>query len=170
MSPSFSSVTHIADSCTFTVAVSDSATGGTYTFVVPYISSSGASRQGVISVEVSNIVFTAPTMFIIRHGRSRTLNILDYAQDGNFDITCSDAVNISSQISSVTRNPTTPCLLNIAVRGGSRSGSATFEVPLRSSGGDTFNAEITIIISHFRLTGAPGAGGILVPRLSLIHI
>ena len=50
----FTSVTRTSNSCTFTIIAASGATAGSATFTVPYSSSSGATRNGTISVKVSN--------------------------------------------------------------------------------------------------------------------
>ena len=133
----------IRNGCSFTLTAASSQ--GTASFTVAFTSSGGATAQGVITFTVgaaSNIAFTAPTNLSVNSGSNLTVNAATYASDGSYTISCGDATNIHSRISSISR---TGC--SYTVTAGSRGGTATFTVPYTSSGGDTQDGQISITIN-----------------------
>ena len=61
ISTEFSSVTRTANSCNYSVIAKATASAGSATFTVPYTSSGGDTHNGIISVTISAISYTAPT-------------------------------------------------------------------------------------------------------------
>ena len=154
--PRFSSVTRPdaqASPCVFAAAPRTTASLGTATFRVPFTSDGGATSAGTVSIAISQpstIVFTAPDPALkIGINRTRTIDALDYARDGNYTITCLDATGVdSTKLTSVTRssagNGCGYTINPISSLTQSQQGDATFTVPYRSAGGHVLNQEFTI--------------------------
>ena len=154
--PRFSSVTRPdaqASPCVFAAAPRTTASLGTATFRVPFTSDGGATSTGTVSIAISQpstIVFTAPDPALkIGINRTRTIDALDYARDGNYTITCLDATGVdSTKLTSVTRssagNGCGYTINPISSLTQSQQGDATFTVPYRSAGGHVLNQEFTI--------------------------
>ena len=134
-------------------------TQGTASFTVPYTSSGSTTATGTISITIgpaSNILFTAPTNLIASAGVAIVVPAGDYVTDGNYTITCEDAV----QLNPTTRNretlnlaannlvsiSKTDCNYTVTVTNNPGS-TATFTVPYNSTGGDTHLGTISIAIS-----------------------
>ena len=149
VSTELTSVTRTADSCSFTITAGSSA--GTGSFTIPYTSTGGDTHNGTVNITIaaatatSNIIFTAPPTIAVRSGVNHPLDLSSYATDATFTISCTgDASNISnSNIISVTRS--SGC--NYTVTGGSTLGTATFDVPYSSSGGDTHTGTFTVKVN-----------------------
>ena len=154
--PRFSSVTRPdaqASPCVFAAAPRTTASLGTASFVVPFISDGGAASTGTVSITISQpsaIVFTAPDPALqIAINRTRVIDALDYARDGNYTITCLDATSVdSTKLTSVARDSSgNGCgytINPISSLTQSQQGDATFTVPYRSAGGHVLNQEFTI--------------------------
>ena len=138
------SVTRTRD-CLYEITA-DSAATGTATFTVPYYSTGrhgitsrhsstrGETRNAVISVTVntgSNFVYTAPSGLVVPLSQSITVDASEWAQDGSYDITCADASNVSSNLTSVVRASDT---CSFTITAGATVGAASFTVPYSSSG------------------------------------
>ena len=126
--------------CLYTITAEATATG-TSSFTVPYYSSSGLStRNASVTVDIntgSNLVFTAPTGLVVPKSTSITLDASEWAQDGSYDITCGDATNVSSSLTSVARAANS---CSFTITAGATEGAASFTVPYTSSAGSTNTA------------------------------
>ena len=138
-------VTHTGRSCTFTVDPVDSlapANQGDTTFSIPFTSEGGHSITRTITVNIgpdSNITYTAPTGLTVGRNRILTIDASNYVTDGTYAITCANATNVSSIISSITRtaNSCSYTVTPISTLSPSLQGTASFQVPYTSEGGDT---------------------------------
>ena len=95
--------------CVFAVTPRTSASQGTASFVVPFSSDGGAATTGTVSITIgppSTIVFAAPDPALqLGINRTRVIDALDYARDGNYTITCLDPTGVdSTKLTSVTRS------------------------------------------------------------------
>ena len=173
----FSSVTRPdaqASPCVFAAAPRTTASLGTASFVVPFISDGGAASTGTVSITISQpsaIVFTAPDPALqIAINRTRVIDALDYARDGNYTITCLDATSVdSTKLTSVARDSSgNGCgytINPISSLTQSQQGDATFTVPYRSAGGHVLNQEFTITVgpaSTIVYTAPVGANALTV--------
>ena len=173
----FSSVTRPdaqASPCVFAAAPRTTASLGTASFVVPFISDGGAASTGTVSITISQpsaIVFTAPDPALqIAINRTRVIDALDYARDGNYTITCLDATGVdSTKLTSVTRSSSgNGCgytINPISSLTQSQQGDATFTVPYRSAGGHVLNQVFTITVgpaSTIVYTAPVGANALTV--------
>ena len=130
--------------CVFTVTPTGAQ--GTASFTLPYTSAGGGSTSGVFTIEIgpaSTISYTAPTGLKLATNRTLALNASDYASDGNYHITCGNAISVDSKITVARPNPKT-CDFSVTPTG--TAGTATFTVPYTSSGGHTQNGVISIEI------------------------
>ena len=162
--------------CVFAATPRTTASQGTASFVVPFISDGGAASTGTVSLTVgrdSTIVFTAPDPALtIAINRTRVIDALDYVSDGNYAITCLDATSVdSTKLTSVSRssagNGCGYTISPITTLTQSQQGDATFTVPYRSAGGHVLNQEFTITVgpaSTITYTPPPttGAGSLQV--------
>ena len=146
----FSSVARTAGTCQFSIAVKAAAAAGDATFTIPYASTSGAKLDAIVTVKVSNIAYTAPTLSMAA-GETLAISAGGYASDGTFTITCADATSISAQFTSVSRTANT-CNYSAIAKATASAGTATFTVPYTSSGGDTHNGQISITITAISYT------------------
>ena len=140
--------------CEYRITAKATATAGDATFTIPYTSSSGATLDAQVTVKVSNIAYTAPSLSMAA-GETLAVSAANYATDGTFTITCADATSISTQFTSVTRTANT-CNYSAAAKATASAGAATFTVPYTSSGGDTHNGVISITISTISYTAPTG--------------
>ena len=130
--------------CVFTVTPTGAQ--GIASFTLPYTSAGGGSTSGVFTIEIgpaSTISYTAPTGLKLGTNRTLALNANDYASDGNYYITCGNAISVDSKITVARPNPKT-CDFSVTPTGA--TGTATFTVPYTSSGGHTQNGVISIEI------------------------
>ena len=149
VSPKFTSVTHIGSSCTFTVVVEEPAAGPA-DFSITYRSTSGASRQVTISVNISNLALNAP-IFAVLPGQTLTVDLSEFVTDGSFDVSCSDPMGVNSaQFSSVTRIAGT-CTFQ-AVTIARHSGPSFFRVRFTSSGGHSEEGFVNIYFAKINFT------------------
>ena len=173
----FSSVTRPdaqASPCVFAATPRTTASLGTATFRVPFTSDGGAASAGTVSIAISQpstIVFTAPDPALkIGINRTRTIDALDYARDGNYTITCLDATGVdSTKLTSVARDSSgNGCgytINPISSLTQSQQGDATFTVPYRSAGGHVLNQVFTITVgpaSTIVYTAPVGANALTV--------
>ena len=99
--------------CEYTITPKTTATAGDATFTIPYTSSSGATLDAQVTVTISNIAYTAPTLSMAA-GETLAVAAGGYATDGSFTISCADATSVSTEFTSVTRTANTcnySCLL-----------------------------------------------------------
>ena len=116
--------------CEYTITPKTSATAGDATFTILYTSSSGATLDAEITVTISNIAYTAPTLSMAA-GETLAVTAGGYATDGTFTITCTDATGVSSEFTSVTRTANT-CNYSVVAKADASAGAATFTVPYLS--------------------------------------
>ena len=136
--------------CEYRVTAKAAAAAGDATFTIPYTSSSGATLDAQVTVKISNIAFTAPSLSMAA-GETKTFSVGSYAADSTFAITCSDATGVSIMFDSVTRTPGT-CDYSVKAYRLADAGAASFTVTYRSSGGDTQDGEISITITTISYT------------------
>jgi len=157
--------------CLYTITAEATATG-TSSFTVPYYSSSGLStRDASVTVTIntgSNLVFTAPTGLVVPKSTSITLDASEWAQDGSYDITCGDATNVSSSLTSVMRTANS---CSFTVNAGATEGSANFTVPYTSSAGstNTANGVVPITIGPTSDITFTAPTGLRVVANNLVH-
>ena len=144
------SVTRTANTCNYRITAKAAATAGDATFTIPYSSTSGATLDATVTVKVSNIAFTAPSLSMAA-GETLAVAAGGYASDGTFTISCADATSISTEFSSVSRTANT-CNYSAVAKATASAGSATFTVPYTSTGGDTHNGIISITITAISYT------------------
>ena len=89
------------------VVITSGSTMGTATVSVVYTSAGGDTATGSFSFAVgaaSSIEFNAPTGLKLATNRMRVINVLDYASDGGYTVTCADATAIdTTELQSVSR-------------------------------------------------------------------
>ena len=131
--------------CDFRITAAAGAAQGDTTFAFTYTSSGGDTHDATFTIRIgpaSSIVFTAPdTNPVIRATTTATIDVGQYAEDGDYTITCGAASRVSSRIASISNNG-----CSYRIRAGVLLGQATFTVAYSSSGGDTLDAEIAITI------------------------
>ena len=156
------------DGCRIPI-IAGSVSGQTADISIPYRSSGGHTTTGTLTLDVgaaSSITFTAPTNLKVGTNRTQTINVLDYASDSGYTITCGTATNTAADmpttgtvaLASVVRDSSgNGCGYTITPT--STQGTATFTVPLTSDGGDSTNANISIevgVASNIRYQGPSG--------------
>ena len=161
--------------CSFTVDPENALAPGNQgetTFSVLFISTGGTTTTGTFTINIgtdSIIAYTAPTDLRIEAG-SRTLEIdaSDFAADGSYALTCSDASALTSNLASVAHTGSS-CTFTATTTSGTASGSASFTITYASAGGDARQAVIPVSVGPARnlVFTAPsalaiGAGGTLV--------
>ena len=140
-------VTRTANTCTYTVDPIDSlATNllGKTTFFIPLTSSGGDTLNGEITVNISfdsTIIFNAPSGLKVGSNRTRTIDASSYAADSHSTYTISCGTASSDRTKIVVLAGESPCHFVINPIS---TGSATFIVPLTSTGGHTLNAQFSI--------------------------
>ena len=143
ISASLSSVTRAPNTCRFTVTAG--ASPGTGSFTLIYSSSGGDMHTATITVAISRILFSPPAGLSVAAGQSITIDASSYASEAGHSISCSDATNIDSKFSAVTRTPNS-CTYRITARASSE-GSASFTVPYSSTNGGSLNGIISVSIT-----------------------
>lgn len=133
-------ITVMNTGCSYTVTAKATSQGAA-SFTVPYSSSSGATANGVINLNISNITFNPPTSLSVLTSSSITVNAASYASDGSFTVSCGTAASVHASISVAN----TGC--SYTVTAGSSTGTATFTVPYSSTGGDMHNGQLTVTIT-----------------------
>ena len=140
--------------------------------LVRFASDGGATAMGSFTFDVgvaSNIVFAAPTGLKVGTNRTRVINVLDYATDGGYTVTCSDATAIdTTELSTVVRDSSGDgCSFTITPK--AVQGTASFTVPLTSDGGDTENAVFAIEVGPASTVTYTAPTGLLVgPNRNLV--
>ncbi len=142
--------------CSFTVDPVDTLAVGSQgdtTFVVAFSSTGGATASGTFTVNIgpdSAIVYTAPAGLQVGRNRTLSVDLSNAATDGSYTVTCGDATNVHSRLSSVTRPDAqaSPCVFAAAPRTTASLGTATFRVPFTSDGGATSTGTVSIAISQ----------------------
>ena len=139
--------------CSYRVTAGN--TVGAASFVVPYASSSGSTLNGRIDINIlgarSDIDFTAPSGLSVPTGGVIRINALSYASDGAFNLSCGTITQSHALIASINDNG---CSITLTM--GNVAGTATFEVPYTSSGGDTHDGVFTLVIGDVPVLSATG--------------
>ena len=143
------------DDCTFTVT--PKSVQGATTFTVPYTSSVSGSGSGVVSLQVgpaSNIVYNAPTDLYVALNRTLTIDAAAYVSDGGYTVSCGDATGFNTaELASVTRGSgANSCMFTVTPSqfqpgGTTLPASRSFTVPYSSSGGDTHDGVINVMVN-----------------------
>ena len=156
--------------CVFSVTPRSTASQGTASFSVPFTSQGGDTETGTVALTVgrdSEIVFNPPSL-AVGNNRTRAIDALDYARDGNYAISCGDAANTAANVptsgtvalTSVVRDASgNGCGYTITPT--STQGTATFTISYTSTGGHTLDANISITVgpaSTITLTVPPTSG------------
>ena len=156
--------------CVFSVTPRSTASQGTASFSVPFTSQGGDTETGTVALTVgrdSEIVFNPPSL-AVGNNRTRAIDALDYARDGNYAISCGDAANTAANVptsgtvalTSVVRDASgNGCGYTITPT--STQGTATFTISYTSTGGHTLDANISITVgpaSTITLTVPPASG------------
>ena len=133
--------------CDFRITAAAGAAQGDTTFAFTYTSSGGDTHDATFTIRIgpaSSIVFTAPDENpVIRAATTATLDVGQYAEDGDYTITCGAASNVDRRrIASISNNG-----CSYRIRASGVLGQAVFTVAYVSSGGDTLESEIAITIA-----------------------
>ena len=112
---------------------------------MPYSSAGGDTLNSILSVDItaSNIVYTAPTNLLVAPNLARTINAALYVTDGPYTISCGDATNLSTNLTSVTRAADT---CNFTITSTGTQGPASFTIAYTSTGGHILNAEVPLTV------------------------
>ena len=145
------SIVRDSGTCSYDITPKLTATQGAVEFTVPYTSAGGHALAGTITVNIgadSTISYTAPPTsgagsLIVPISTSKTIDVSSYATDGAYTITCGDAINLHSRIESVTHTGTS---CSYEVTAGAIEGSASFNVPYKSTGGHEMTALVRLTI------------------------
>ena len=142
------------EGCVFTVT--PKSVQGTTMFTVPYTSSATGTANGVVSLQVgppSNIVYNAPTDLSVALNRTLTIDAAPYASDGGYTVSCGDATGFNiAELASVTRGTgANSCMFTVTPSqlrpgGSTLPGTSSFTVPYSSSGGDTHDGIINVVV------------------------
>ena len=143
------------DGCMFTVT--PTSVQGTTMFTVPYTSSATGTANGVVGLQVgpaSNIVYNAPTGLSVALNRSLTIDAAAYVSDGGYTVSCGDATgfNIAELASVVRGSGANSCMFTVTPSRFQPGGttlpvSRSFTVPYSSSGGDTHDGVINVMVN-----------------------
>ena len=98
-----------------------------------------------------DIDFTAPTGLTVAASGVITVDASGYVSDGPFSISCGTVTQSHSLISSIFEDG---CSYEVTV--GATAGTATFTVPYTSTGGDTHNGVISLVIGAVPTLDAAG--------------
>ena len=164
-------------SCTFTVDPIDNLASGLQgdtTFTIPLTSTGGDSTSASFTVNVgpdSTISYSAPSGLKVGRNRSLAIDVLDYASDGSYSVSCGDATGVdNTKLTGVTRSSCTFTVDPIDTLGGSLQGDTTFTVPLTSTGGHTRDATFTVNIGPDSTITYNAPSGLLVGRNRTLEI
>ena len=163
-------------SCEYTFTAKPSSTSGneaiTLIAVSTYVNPAGLKVWQSTSVSatftfgpVSSISFSASLVsdfHYVRSGLSINIDASVYASDGTYTVSCGEATNINNKLSSVIRPDAAnnPCSYTVTAARNSRFGDfGRFTVPYTSTGGDTRNAIITVLITAPNSTEQPFTQG-----------
>ena len=112
VSTEFTSVARTANTCNYSVVAKADASAGVATFTIPYTSSGGDTHNGLVSITITAISYTAPSSLKVAAGSTLDINASGYATHPSYTITCGAAKDIHTKLSSVTRaDSTNSCLL-----------------------------------------------------------
>ena len=154
ISAQFTSVSRTANTCNYSAAAKATASAGTATFTVPYTSTGGDTQNGVISITISAISYTAPTDLKVVAGSNADINASSWATHTGYTVSCGDAKSIHAKLTSVTRPnaATKPCEYKITAKASATAGDATFTIPYTSTSGATLDAQVTVKVSNIAFT------------------
>ena len=121
---------------------------------MPYTSSGGDTQNGIISITISTISYTAPTGLKVVAGSNTDITASSWATHTGYTITCGAAKSIHAKLSSVSRPDASnkPCEYRIAAKAAATAGDATFTIPYTSSSGATLDAQVTVKVSNIAYT------------------
>ena len=151
ISAQFTSVSRTANSCNYSAVAKPTASAGSASFTVPYTSSGGDTQNGVISITISAISYTAPTDLKVVAGASSDINASSWASHTGYTVSCGDAKSVHAKLSSVTRTANT-CNYRITAKAAATAGDATFTIPYTSTSGATLDATVTVKVSNIAYT------------------
>ena len=151
ISTEFSSVTRTANTCNYSAVAKAIASAGSATFTVPYTSSGGDTQNGVVSITISAISYTAPTDLKVVAGSNTDITASGWASHSGYTISCGDAKSVHAKLSSVTRTANT-CNYRITAKATATAGDATFTIPYTSTSGATLDAQVTVKVSNIAFT------------------
>ena len=141
------------EGCSYRVTAGN--TVGVASFVVPYASSNGRTLSGRIDINIlgasSDIDFAAPTGLTVAASGVITVDASGYVSVGPFSISCGTVTQSHSLISSIFEDG---CSYEVTV--GATAGAATFTVTYTSTGGDTHNGVISLVIGAVPTLDAAG--------------
>ena len=103
ISTEFTSVSRTANTCNYSAVAKATASAGSATFTVPYTSSGGDTQNGVITITITAISYTAPTDLKVVAGSNTDITASSWASHTGYTISCGDAKSIHAKLSSVTR-------------------------------------------------------------------
>ena len=144
--------------CVYTVvAKTGSANEGAASFTIPFTPTGRSAQNGVVSVTVtpaSDLAISQPSALAVRAGVSTTIDVASLVTDGDYAITCRDATQMHSRITTVSRTAGS-CSFAITA-GASRAavtrGDATITVPFASTGGGLTSFQIQLEVSKIAYT------------------
>ena len=144
--------------CVYTaVAKTGSANEGAASFTIPFTPTGRSAQNGVVSVTVtpaSDLAISQPSALAVRAGVSTTIDVGSLVTDGDYAITCRDATQMHSRITTVSRTAGS-CSFAITA-GASRAavtrGDATITVPFASTGGGLTSFQIQLEVSKIAYT------------------
>ena len=151
ISTEFTSVSRTANTCNYSAVAKATASAGSATFTVPYTSTGGDTQNGIISVTISAISYTAPTDLKVVAGSNTDVTASSWASHSGYTISCGDAKSIHAKLSSVTRTANT-CNYRITAKAAATAGDATFTIPYTSTSGATLDAQVTVKVSNIAYT------------------
>ena len=151
ISTQFTSVSRTANTCNYSAVAKATASAGTASFTVPYTSSGGDTHNGIISITISAISYTAPTNLKVVAGSNTDITASSWATHTGYTITCGDAKSLHAKLSSVTRTANT-CNFRVTAKATATAGNATFTIPYTSTSGATLDAQVTVKVSNIAYT------------------
>ena len=161
--------------CSFTVDPENALAPGNQgetAFSVVFTSTGGTTTTGTFTINIgtdSIIAYTAPAdLRIEAGGRTLEIDAGEFAADGSYALTCSDASALTSNLASVAHTGSS-CSFTATTSSGIASGSASFTITYSSAGGDARRVVVPVRVGPARnlVFTAPsalgiGAGGTLV--------
>ena len=151
ISNQFSSVSRTANTCNYSAVAKATAAAGSPSFTVPYTSSGGDTHNGVITITITAISYTAPTDLKVIAGSNTDITASGWASHSGYTISCGDAKSIHAKLTSVTRTANT-CNYRITANTTATAGNATFTIPYTSTSGATLDAQVTVKVSNIAYT------------------
>ena len=94
VSSEFTSVTRTANTCNYSVVAKATASSGSASFTVPYTSTGGDTHNGIVSITISAISYTAPSGLKVAAGDTLDINASGYATHPSYTISCGAAKDL----------------------------------------------------------------------------